>query len=160
MVIAAGELSGLFYGTRTALQLIQQAVNNQLPALTIIDAPVSKYRGLMIDNVRNPHNFSFHMEMIEKMSAVKMNVYQLHASDDQGYSLPSAAYPTLSTSKLALSTSEVAALQQKAKESHVNIVRLIHFFVETNHNINARSRGKPASHRWRKSIYLGIVQRY
>ena len=64
MVIAAAAPAGLFYGTRTALQLLQKARGHALPPLRIVDAPVSAYRGVMIDNVRSAHNASFHMQFI------------------------------------------------------------------------------------------------
>lgn len=90
MTIAAEHAAGLFYGTRTALQLLSGGASGApLPPIRISDAPVSSYRGLMIDNIRQAHNASFHSMMLDKMAAVKMNVYQLHASDTDGYSMPS-----------------------------------------------------------------------
>ena len=41
MTIAAAAPPGLFYGTRTALQLLQKAQDQRLPPLRIMDAPVS-----------------------------------------------------------------------------------------------------------------------
>ena len=119
--IVAEGAAGLFYGTRTVLQLVGGAQHRQLPALRIIDAPVSTYRGLMIDNVRKSHNFTFHMDFLERLAAYKLNVYHIHASDDQGYSMPSKSYPHLPMAS-ALSAEEAAALQAKAAELHVNII--------------------------------------
>ena len=96
VTISAGTERGLFYGTRTALQLLKGARRKgRLPSLRIRDSPVSQYRGLMIDNVRNAHNASFHMDFIEKLAQYKLNVYHIHSSDDQGYSLPSSLHPNL-----------------------------------------------------------------
>lgn len=124
MTVEAGGPAGLFYGTLTALQLVHGARRRggMLPPLRIIDAPVSSYRGVMIDNVRNAHNASFHMAFLDKLAAAKMNVYQLHASDDQGYSLPSIAFPQLPSPKLAMTTAEAKALQAKAALLHINII--------------------------------------
>ena len=122
MTIVAAAPAGLFYGTRTALQLLQKAQDQRLPPLRILDAPVSAYRGIMIDNVRRPHNATFHMEFIQKLADHKMNVYQIHSSDDQGYSMPSKAYPHLPSAKLALTQAEAEALQAKAAELHVSIL--------------------------------------
>jgi hexosaminidase len=124
MTIEASGPAGLFYGTLTAMQLVHGARRRggMLPPLRIIDAPVSSYRGVMVDNVRNAHNASFHMAFLDKLAAAKMNVYQLHASDDQGYSLPSIAFPQLPSSKLAMTAAEAKALQVKATLLHINIV--------------------------------------
>ena len=110
VLIRAPYYAGLVHGSRTLRQLLcpsryrsdnirsrtsspsvalAPTPTMSLPAVRITDAPVSTYRGVMIDNVRNRHDFAFHMDMLERVGASKLNVYQLHASDDQGYSLPS-----------------------------------------------------------------------
>ena len=110
VVIRASYYAGLVHGCRTLRQLLSPSryrsdnirsrtsspsiglaptPTMSLPAIRITDAPVSTYRGIMVDNVRNQHDFAFHMDMLERVGASKLNVYQLHASDDQGYSLPS-----------------------------------------------------------------------
>ena len=91
--ISAEHIAGLQHGSTTALQLLRQHRSplhaSVVPALRIADAPVSAYRGIMIDNIRQPHSFAFHMQMVELLAAAKLNVYQLHTSDTGGYSLPS-----------------------------------------------------------------------
>ena len=52
MTINAPTTNGLFYGTQTALQLLR-GMHDLMPSLRIRDSPVSVYRGVMIDNVRN-----------------------------------------------------------------------------------------------------------
>jgi N-acetyl-beta-hexosaminidase len=51
MTIAAPAPAGLFYGTRTALQLLRKAQHQRLPPLQIFDAPVSAYRGVMVSTL-------------------------------------------------------------------------------------------------------------
>ena len=121
--VAARTRAGLFYGTRTLLQLLQGAagLGGRLPPLHIIDAPVSAYRGLMVDNVRKPHDLSFHLDFIARLAMLKLNVYHLHASDDQGYSLPSSAFPGL-PAPFALSAADAAALRARAELLHVHVV--------------------------------------
>eukprot|EP00035_Acanthoeca_spectabilis_P008820 m.158923 g.158923 ORF g.158923 m.158923 type:complete len:699 (-) comp14513_c1_seq4:69-2165(-) len=114
-----GQRAGLVHAVQTVRQLLTSG--SPLPAVEIVDAPVFAYRGLMIDNVREPHSFAFHMQMLDYLAANKMNVYQLHASDDQGYSLPSAAYPQLPFGS-ALNASEAKALQAKAASLGIEIV--------------------------------------
>jgi hexosaminidase len=121
MHIFGSTTAGLFYGTRTALQLIQGANGEPLPALRIADAPVSAYRGVMIDNARHAHDFEFHMGMLDNLAAAKLNIYQLHASDDQGYTMPSAAFPQLPAPS-ALTMEQAKQLQSKAASLAIEIV--------------------------------------
>jgi hexosaminidase len=120
--VLASDRAGLFYGTRTALQLIQGANHMPLPLLRIIDAPISSYRGVMIDIARQPHSFDFHMAMLDKLAAAKLNVYQLHSSDDSGYTMPSAAFPTLPDQTKALTSDQAKKLQAKAAALAIEIV--------------------------------------
>jgi hypothetical protein len=46
-----------------------------------VDSPVYTYRGVMVDTARQPHNFLFHMAMLDQLATNKLNIYQLHASD-------------------------------------------------------------------------------
>lgn len=119
--ITASAISGLRLGITTALQLLRHSVGTTIPSLRMADSPVSTYRGLMIDNVRQPHNFTFHMAMLDHLAEAKLNIYQLHASDDQGYSMPSIAYPSLPMSS-ALTSDEAAQLQRKAASLGIEIV--------------------------------------
>jgi N-acetyl-beta-hexosaminidase len=73
--------AGISHGVRTAAQLLNGLGDTSLPSLRIVDAPVYTYRGVMIDNVRQAHGFAFHSEMLDRLAASKLNVYQLHASD-------------------------------------------------------------------------------
>eukprot|EP00038_Savillea_parva_P014519 m.11179 g.11179 ORF g.11179 m.11179 type:complete len:736 (-) comp2827_c0_seq1:45-2252(-) len=115
-----GQRQGLRYGVQTAAQLLQRA-DGSLPALRIVDAPVYPYRGIMVDIARQPHSFQFHMDMLDRLAENKLNVYQLHASDDDGYALPSAAFPQLPLST-AMNMSEAKALQTKAASLGIEIV--------------------------------------
>ena len=72
MRIYSATARGLYYGSRTALKLVGR--REGIPLVRIVDGPVSQYRGVMIDNVRQPHSFAFHMEMLERMAAVHLNV--------------------------------------------------------------------------------------
>jgi hexosaminidase len=130
ITITASAMAGMIYGTKTALQLLTGnegfganvvSAPSSLPALRIVDAPISRYRGVMIDNVRNAHSFEFHMSMLDQLGKHKLNIYQLHASDDQGYSMPSDAFPALPFSS-ALTTDQARQLQAKAASLGIEIV--------------------------------------
>lgn len=120
--IVANTDKGLFWGSRTVLQLLQKGPNASIPKLEISDQPVSKYRGLLIDVARSFHSLDFHLEMIKKIASYKMNHYMIHFSDQQSYTLPSDIYPELPTKGRSYSKDDIRKMVALAKEYHVNIV--------------------------------------
>eukprot|EP00040_Diaphanoeca_grandis_P010571 m.54163 g.54163 ORF g.54163 m.54163 type:complete len:761 (+) comp21873_c0_seq2:37-2319(+) len=119
--ITASTFAGLVHATTTSLQLLKALATHPLPALRIVDAPVSSYRGIMIDNVRAPHSFAFHMGMLDEIAMNKLNVYHIHASDDQGYSMPSVAFPNLPMTS-ALTMAQAKELSAKATSLAIEVV--------------------------------------
>jgi N-acetyl-beta-hexosaminidase len=114
--------TGLFWGSRTVLQLLKQGPGFSIPKMDISDQPVVRYRGLMIDVARSFHSLEFHLEMIKKMAYYKLNHYMIHFSDHQSYTLPSDIYPGLPTPGRYYSKDDIIKMVDMAKEYHVNIV--------------------------------------
>jgi hexosaminidase len=122
IVIQATAPRGLFWGTRTALQLLAEGPGRRLPQLRITDGPAFGYRGLLIDVAREFHNLDFHRRMIKALASYKLNVYHLHFSDDQSYTLPSKAFPELPTPGCHYSREEIAELCRVAEAHQVTLV--------------------------------------
>lgn len=120
--ITAASVDGLFWGTRTLLQLISAGPKKGIPQLTIIDKPEFEYRGLMVDNARRFHSIDFHIETIKRLASFKLNRYQIHFSDHQSYTLPSLAFPDLPTKDRHYTTEEIKKLVDVARQYHVMIV--------------------------------------
>jgi hexosaminidase len=120
--ITAATHEGLFWGTRTLLQLLHAGPGNELPQLTITDQPEFGYRGLMIDNARNFHSIDFHIATIKRMASFKLNRYQIHFSDHQSYTLPSTAFPDLPTDGRHHTAEEIARLMEVSRRYHVMVV--------------------------------------
>lgn len=120
--ISAATSEGLFWGTRTLLQLMHAGPEHAIPQLTISDQPEFPYRGLMIDNSRNFHSIDFHLKTIKRMASYKLNRYQIHFSDDQSYTLPSAAFPNLPTKDRHFTPEEIAKLMEVSRRYHVMLV--------------------------------------
>lgn len=96
--VNAGSYQSLTMAGSTLLQLV--TVENGLPAfpvLSIYDKPDSPYRGLMIDLARQWHSMKTIKKIINLAAYYKTNYLHLHFSDYQSYTLPSKAYPKLST---------------------------------------------------------------
>ena len=76
----------------------------------------------MIDNARKFHSIDFHLKMIKRMAALKLNRYQIHFSDHQSYTLPSTAFPTLPTKDQHYTRAQIQQLVDTAHQYHVQII--------------------------------------
>lgn len=94
--VTAPDAAGLFYGAHTLGQLIcADGEGWAIPAVTIDDAPRFGYRGLMLDVARHFFDVATVKAVIDRASALKLNVLHLHLSDDQGWRLQLESRPEL-----------------------------------------------------------------
>ncbi|MEU5666210.1 beta-N-acetylhexosaminidase [Streptomyces longwoodensis] len=68
-----------------------------LPCTEITDVPHRSWRGLMIDVARHFHPVDTLRRHVDLLALHKLNVLHLHLTDDQGWRMPVAAYPRLTT---------------------------------------------------------------
>jgi hexosaminidase len=86
------------HGIETLLQLLKaDGSGYAFPAVTINDQPRFQWRGLMIDGSRHFMPVDVIKRNIDALSAVKMNVFHWHLSDDQGFRVECKALPKLNT---------------------------------------------------------------
>lgn len=128
VTISAPWRSGLYYGTRTFLQMIRQGGPNfELPKGTIIDKPAYRQRMLMLDVGRKPFPIPVIKDYIRIMAWYKMNELHLHFNDEafgNGYSafrLQSDVFPNLAAKDLSYSKQEIRELQDFARERAITI---------------------------------------
>lgn len=97
--IRAATHAGLFYGTRTLLQLLPsspaEAKGWTVPALEIRDHPRFVYRGLHLDVGRHFFPPEYIKRYIDVLARHKLNVFHWHLTEDQGWRLEIEAYPRL-----------------------------------------------------------------
>ncbi len=115
VTIAAGGGAGLFYGTQTLLQLlppqifaaakIETGVAWTLPAVQIEDKPRFGWRGLLLDVARHFFNKREIENFIDLMAEHKLNMLQLHLTDNEGWRIEIKRYPLL-TAKSAWRTED------------------------------------------------------
>lgn len=87
---------GVLRGFETFVQLIQQApAGFVVRAASIQDKPRFAWRGLMIDSGRHWQPIEVIKRNLDAMSAVKLNVFHWHLSEDQGFRVESKIYPKL-----------------------------------------------------------------
>jgi len=101
IVVRAASEAGLFYGGITMLQLLprQAAADGPrtctLPCVEIQDRPRFRWRGLLLDPARHFVPVEFLHRFVDLMALYKLNVLQLHLTDDQGWRLEIRKYPRL-----------------------------------------------------------------
>ncbi len=96
ITVSASSAAGLFYGAVTLWQLLPPGTNTgRIPAQTIRDAPIYRWRGLMLDSSRHFQSPAFIRSMIDWMAWHKLNALHWHLTDDQGWRLEIRKYPRL-----------------------------------------------------------------
>lgn len=94
--IVGGDEAGLFYGTRTLLQLVQKEDGAWVaPRVRIADAPRFGYRGVMLDVARHFFDVDDVKTYIDRAADLKFNALHLHLTDDQGWRIQIDSWPLL-----------------------------------------------------------------
>src|SRR6266853_1711077 len=92
-----GQPAGLFYGMETLTQLLPLGVKPSvaLPAVDITDYPRFHYRGVLLDVGRHFFSVTFLKNFLDLMAQYKINRFQLHLTDDEGWRIEIKKYPRL-----------------------------------------------------------------
>jgi hexosaminidase len=101
--IRAATPAGLFYGVRTLIALLPPEIEGRVtrqipweaPAVKISDYPRFAWRGLLLDVSRHFFSKEFLKKHIDQMAKYKLNVIQLHLTDDQGWRVEIKGLPEL-----------------------------------------------------------------
>lgn len=80
--ISAPKAIGVYWATRTLLQIAEQSDNRQLPQGTIRDYPDYAMRGFVIDCGRKFIPMDYLCDMVKILSYYKMNVFHIHLNDN------------------------------------------------------------------------------
>ncbi len=84
VVITANTSTGVFYGTRTALQiLLQDPTRTHIAEGTARDYPAYRERGFMLDVGRKFFSLRFLEDYVKFMAWYKMNNFHLHLNDNE-----------------------------------------------------------------------------
>ncbi|KUJ65003.1 beta-N-acetylhexosaminidase [Streptomyces albus subsp. albus] len=105
VVVEGASEAGLFWGAQTLRQLLgpdafrRAPVSGRrewvLPAVVVEDAPRFRWRGLMLDVARHFMPKDGVLRYIDLLAAHKLNVLQLHLTDDQGWRIEIRRHPRL-----------------------------------------------------------------
>jgi hexosaminidase len=99
ITLTARSAHGLFNGATTLWQLLtaDDAATGpvRIPCLRIDDHPRFVWRGVLLDPARHFQSPEFVKRFIDSMALHKLNVLQLHLTDDQGWRIEIKKYPKL-----------------------------------------------------------------
>lgn len=134
--ICAADKKGVFWATRTILQILEQNNGISLPCGEITDYPKYADRGFMLDCARKFFTIDFLRDYVKFMSYNKMNTFQIHLNDNgfkdffegdwnktyAAFRLESETYPGLAAKDGHYTKKEFIELQKLAEEYCVEII--------------------------------------
>ena len=136
VIVKANEPVGVYWATRTLLQLAEQNEQQALPKGAIVDYPHSEIRGFMLDVGRKFSPLHFLQDYVEFMSYYKMNTFMIHLNDNgfkefahndwsktySAFRLESDTYPGLTAEDGHYTKQEFIDLQKQAEGRFVEII--------------------------------------
>ena len=113
--------AGVFYGTRTLLQLFAQS--RVVRRGVIRDWPDYRERGLMVDVGRKYYSVQWLENQIRDLAYQKLNYLHLHLSDNLGFRIESETHPELNkNTSPCYAKAEMRMLVALGKQYHVTII--------------------------------------
>jgi hexosaminidase len=125
IAVRARKPAGVFYGTRTVLQIIHQSTSGKgimLPKGEIRDWPQYQERGLMIDIARKYFTPQWLQRRVQDLAYLKMNYLHLHISDNEGFGIESRHPGFCQPEGGVLKKSEVENLIKMAQRNYITVV--------------------------------------
>ena len=98
VTLTAPAAAGLFHGVQTLRQLLPIPVRSGeqwWPCLELTDRPRLPWRGFMLDVARHYMPVSYLRLLVDRLAFHKLNVLQLHLTDDQGWRMEIDGHPRL-----------------------------------------------------------------
>ncbi len=136
ITVTASTPTGIFWATRTLLQLTEQDKEGLLPRGEITDFPDYDMRGFMLDVGRKFIPLSFLEDYVRIMAYYKLNTFHIHLNDNgfkqffendwqktyAAFRLESETYPGLASADGFYTKEEFIGLQQLAEHHFVEII--------------------------------------
>lgn len=136
VVVTAPQHIGVYWATRTLLQIAEQDEKHKIPQGIITDFPDFASRGFMLDCGRKFIPIDFLQSYVKMMSYYKMNTFQIHLNDngfdrfreynwDKTYSafrLESEIFPGLEAEDGYYTKQEFVDLQKLGESRYVTII--------------------------------------
>lgn len=105
LLVRAAAPAGLFYGVQTLRQLLPPSIERPsgspgagpltVPCVAVEDRPRFAWRGALLDCARHFFPKDFVLRWIDILALHKLNTFQWHLTDDQGWRVEIKKYPRL-----------------------------------------------------------------
>ena len=123
ILIKAGDNEGVSYAFSTLLQLIEIRDSKLFIQKGVVcDKPECKWRGLLIDCARCRHSLELMKKYVDLCRFYKIKYLHIHFTDDENFTLPSKAFPKITTPENCYSYEEIAEIDRYAYENGVSII--------------------------------------
>ncbi len=136
LTLTAPQSIGVYWGTRTLLQIAEQSDNRQFPKGELRDFPDYALRGFMIDCGRKFIPMEYLEDCVKTMAYYKMNTLQIHLNDNgfkqyfeqdwnktyAAFRLESDTYPGLAAADGHYTKREFIDLQVLAENHFVEVI--------------------------------------
>eukprot|EP00935_MAST-01C_sp_MAST-1C-sp1_P001425 g1425.t1 len=107
------------YGALHALESFAQLVDgDSIAPVSVVDEPRFEYRGVMVDTARHFLTVDTIQRVLGAMSVNKLNVLQIHLTDDQSFPFQSSTHPNLTIH---------GAFQPNMTYSHDDIAKIVRY---------------------------------
>ena len=122
VTISAREQAGLFYGCQTLNQLMQDAIeqNIPIPSCSITDYPEQPYRAVHLDLKHHLDAGHYYYNIIDRLAEIKINAIIVEFEDKLRY----RKAPMVGSGN-AIAVDEFAAITRYAKDRHIEISPLV-----------------------------------
>ena len=121
--VKASDSLGAQNAAVTLIQLMEKTEGGlTLPVGVIEDEPKCTWRTVMIDLARDWHELHVLYEYVDMCRFYKVKYLHFHFTDDQSYTLPSKAFPKLSTEGRHYTEAEIKGLIAYAKSRGIQLI--------------------------------------
>ena len=132
--IIANTDAGLFYGIQSLDQVINRSASDSVSLnMTVRDFPTVRWRGILLDVSRHFFSTDVIKRLLLVSAHLKLNVFQWHLVDDEGWRLPVNAFPRLTATRLCRANcgfytdAEIRDVVDFAKQHFITVVPEIEF---------------------------------
>ncbi len=123
VVVRGGGYKGVAWGLAALLQAAETDGGRIIiPRMKISDQPFAQYRGLLLDVARQWHPIEAVKQAVVLCHWYRIGHLQLHLTDDQSWTFPSAAFPQLATPGRQYTLQQLRDLESFASARGVTIV--------------------------------------
>ena len=123
-LVEASGAEGLFRAFSFMAQASRRTCDGyiEIPKCLVEDEPDCDFRGFLLDAARRYHPVSQLYEYVDLCSLIGINRFVIHFTDDENYTLPSKAFPRLTTEAVHYTEEEIRALGAYASSRGVMII--------------------------------------